>query len=127
MRVINNGHKYSLDCFDGDYFQQLQFMKRVGENYPGNFDSHPGTNIQEVLRALINRFLYLDRQKPHYINGLCINLLRNCLFLLEFRAKQQRGEIFLISDWQNIETLDTCPICGHIECSHHTKERSHFE
>lgn len=115
MKIIDNGHKYSLDSFDGSYPQELQFMKRVGKGYPGNFEPYAGTNIQEVLRVLIDRFTYLNVQKPHYVNGLCINLLRNCLFLLEFRAKEQKGAVFSIPDWRDIETLPTCPIDGHIK------------
>ena len=36
MKVIDPGHSYRLDSFDGDRSIELHFVKRKGENYPGN-------------------------------------------------------------------------------------------
>jgi hypothetical protein len=51
VRVVEPGHTYQLECFDGCEALFLTFMKREGVLYPGNVGMHPGTNIQEVLRA----------------------------------------------------------------------------
>jgi hypothetical protein len=121
MKIIDPGHKYSLDILDPDGYEQiLRFVKRTGENYPGNDSSYSGTNLQEVLRALVDRFKYLDNQIPHPINPLCVSLLRTCLYLLEVRAAQQRGIAFDTEyNTSAIELLNTCPECGHINCKKH--------
>ena len=123
MKPLDFGHTYRLDSYDGDLDQVLQFMKREGKNYPGNVGSYPGTNMQEVIRVLIDHLKYVDNQKPHYANILVLQLLRNCLFLLELRAKQQRGESLSIGVSATIENLDTCSICGHVQCTMHKEDR----
>jgi hypothetical protein len=124
LKPLDFGHTYRLDSYDGDSDQVLQFMKREGENYPGNVGSYPGTNMQEVIRVLIDRLKYVDNQKPHYTNILVIQLLRNCLYLLELRTKQRRMQSLFIEAFATIENLDTCSICGHVQCTKH-KEKNH--
>jgi hypothetical protein len=124
MKPLDFGYTYRLDSYDGDLDQVLQFRKREGENYPGNVGSYPGTSMQEVIRVLIDRLKYVDNQKPHYTNILVIQLLRNCLFLLELRAKQRIGQSLVIAASAAIENLDACSICGHVQCTKH-KEKNH--
>lgn len=63
MKVIDPGHVYELAHLDGQHVERLVFVKREGDGYPGNFGHHEGTNLQEVLRALIDRVEYLNRHE----------------------------------------------------------------
>lgn len=129
MKVIDPGHCYELDFLDGEpevvcddqdltelHENRLTFVKREGAGYPGNVGHHPGTNLQEVLRAMIERVKYLDSQIPHVNNsGILVNL-RHSLWLLEQRAAERHGRPFDLSWAAGIEELPTCQHCGHIGC-----------
>lgn len=117
MQVIDPGHAYALDELDGPEKSILTFVKREGEGYPGNRGHHAGTNIQEVLRALIDRVKYLDQQIPSHHNALILLHLREALFSLEMRAagRHKRSKSFRV-DVDRIETYPTCLTCGHIGC-----------
>lgn len=56
MQELDPGHVYALDKQDGSGTETLTFVKREGAKYPGNISHHAGTNLQEVLRALLARF-----------------------------------------------------------------------
>ena len=133
MKVIDPGHVYNLDWLDGDPQQRcdwkdgvgegnvapenrLTFVKREGPGYPGNVGRHPGTNIQEVLRALIDRVKYLDAQVPHQSNVLVLNALRRAIFNLEVRAAERHGRLDAFSVPAAIELEPTCAKCGHVGC-----------
>lgn len=121
MRIIDPGHQYALDHLDGNLEELLTFVKREGSGYPGNQGSHPGTNIQEVLRALIDRMKYLQSQIPCDNNLEVINHLRECIRLLEQRAAERHGRNTDALDYRarigrTIETLPTCAKCGHVLC-----------
>ena len=121
MRIIDPGHLYALDHLDGNLEELLTFVKREGEGYPGNQGSHPGTNIQEVLRALIDRVKYLQGQIQHDCNLEVTNHLRECIRLLEQRAAERHGRDTDALDYRarigsTIETLPTCIKCGHVLC-----------
>jgi hypothetical protein len=62
MKVIDEDHKFDLATLDGYEPIRLTFVKRNNppDKYPGNKDAYPGTTTQEVLRALINRSLYVN-------------------------------------------------------------------
>ncbi len=90
MRVIDPGHIYEFDHLDGKLKQRLIFVKRIGENYPGNEPpSHEGVIIQEVLRGLIDRVQHLNQQKPSAWNGVVIQSFRLAFNALEARAAEQ--------------------------------------
>lgn len=125
MKVIDTGHVYELDLLDfaegtcSPYLHgHLIFVKREGEGYPGNVGHHPGTNMQEVLRALIDRVQYLDSQISDQRNNTVLFNLRCALLHLERRAAERHGRAFgeALSSHVGIETLPTCPKCGHIGC-----------
>lgn len=124
MRIIDPGHKYSLDILDGidaANMQEVQlfiFVKREGENYPGNKGAYSGSISQEVIRMLINRTKYVNSQIKFLENTLVIWLLRVILWLLEFRAHRTRNKILLINIC-NIENISACKKCGHILCAKH--------
>lgn len=121
MRVLDPGHRYALQCFDVDGFQEqeLTFMKRQGAMYPGNKNSYPGTNLQETVRAQIDRVKYLDGQVPHRRNRAIINLYREILEHLEERAAERHGRRLHLNPARNIEDEPTCLKCGHIGCTDH--------
>lgn len=118
MKVIDPGHVYKLDTLDGEVESVLTFVKREGEKYPFNKGHHAGTNIQEVLRALIDRVNYVDRQIHYPENSMVIAQLRQALWLLESRAARTHGR-YLNADPFGIEIRKTCPTCGHVECDRH--------
>lgn len=134
MNVIDPGHVYDLDWLDGKPRtsveghviapeNRLVFVKREGDGYPGNVGHHPGTNLQDVLRALIDRVSYLNRQIPHVNNVWILVNLRRSVWLLEQRAAERHGRKFdvpvpSIVDTPDvkIEALPICSGCGHIGC-----------
>lgn len=116
MKALDPGHVYSLDVFDGEAEAVLIFMKREGNGYPGNVGAHPGTNCQEVLRALIDRVEYLNMQIQHPQNDLIISSLRTALTAFEVRAAERHGRKFIPAIM--IERELPCKKCGHIGCSH---------
>lgn len=119
MKVIDPGHTYEVATYDGDgQVQIITFMKREGEGYPGNVGSYPGTNCQELLRVIIDRLWYLNRQIPHQANTMCIDNLELCIKYLEQRAAKLH-EVEFKMEHEAIEYLATCKVCGHITCKGH--------
>lgn len=116
MRVIDPGHEYLLNSLDGGEPVLLTFVKREGEGYPGNIGHHPGTNLQEVLRALIERVKYLNNQIPDARNWHVLLYLREALFELEQRAAERHGRVLSYFKLDEIEFQLTCSKCGHIGC-----------
>lgn len=120
MKVSDPGHCYllnNLDVYDLDPYnaheQELTFVKREGPGYPGNVGHHPGTNIQEVLRALIDRLRYVNNQIHDNRNLVIIELLQQSIYLLEVRAAARHNRKINF-DMEGIELLPTCPKCGHV-------------
>ncbi len=116
MKVIDPGHEYELDSLDGAYYQCLRFVKREGGHYPGNVGYHAGTTTQEVLRALIDRSVYVNCQLSCPETTLVIGLLQSALYLLESRAARCHGRILN----ETVEALSAgagkCQTCGHVGC-----------
>ncbi len=122
MRVIDPGHEYEVASYDGGEPATIRFMKREGVGYPGNLGSHSGTNCQELIRTLIDRVGYLNNQIPHESNLRVMWMLRGVLYQLEALAAERHGRTVpeLMEDpTVKIETLPTCPHCGHIGCESH--------
>lgn len=115
MRPIDPGHAYRLDQLDGDSCTGLVFVKREGEGYPGNVGHYAGTNLQEVFRACIDRVKHINQQVPHSANGGIIWALRYCIWMLELRAAERHRRI-TPEFAEEIETMPTCKLCGHIGC-----------
>lgn len=116
MIVVDPGHRYKLRTLDGDNMSEwLTFVKRSGPSYPGNLDSYPGTTSQEVLRALIDRSEYVNRQIPCAETEAAIGLLKAALVLFELRADRvhQRKPANTVARY--VET-DGCKSCGHVQC-----------
>lgn len=124
MRIIDPGHFYLLDVLDGyasdDWGRGLLFVKRVGDKYPGNAPpAHYGTTSQEVLRALIDRSEYVNRQIPCAETEAAIGLLNAALLLFEVRAKRVNGSNLDVGTLAEVVTGVTCPSCGHVKCERH--------
>lgn len=94
MKIIEAGHIYELnwlDCkpgpleFSSSYNNKLVFVNR--EKTP-----HPGTQTQEVIRALIDRTQHCDNCLKWSGNDLIIYHLRMALVLHEARALQRKTE-----------------------------------
>jgi len=122
MIVLDPGHRYQLEHLDGVGTEILSFVKRQGENYPGNTSHYEGTNLQEVLRALIDRIKYLDNQIPDYRNKNVLDYLRWSMLQLEYRAAERHSRDLVINQWQAIEDYPTCMFCKHIGCEGKCRE-----
>ena len=121
MKVIDPGYTYLLDSIDGGEPVPLTFVKRDSppEKYPGNVGHYPGTQIQEVLRALVERGTYLQGQFPCPETETLVNLMRTGICLLETRTRRVRGQPGLDVPVLGIESAPTCEDCGHIGCLDH--------
>lgn len=127
MQVIDPGHVYTVRNYDvedrtgfEEIVQEITFMKREGEGYPGNEGHHPGTNCQELLRVLIDRVIYLDNQIPCHQDTEIVGLLNRILYMFEQRAAQRHGRrvTVYIGD-TSFYKVPACPVCGHIQCQEH--------
>ena len=116
MKTIDPGHEYLLDSYDDGEPVRLVFVKREGEGYPFNTGHHPGTNCQEVIRALIERVKYLQSQIPSVWNENVLLLLRQSLNQFESRAADRHRRVLPPFAFDEIEMQPTCPGCGHIGC-----------
>lgn len=117
MKIIDPGHFYELNSFDGGRQLVLRFMKRIGDGYPHNVGpAYPGTNCQEVIRALIDRVKYLHMQIPHSQNGIILDGLRSALVAFEVRAAERHDRELIIT--RTIELEPSCKKCGHVGCEH---------
>lgn len=120
MIVLDPGHRYELESLDGELRQVLQFVKRCDppEKYPGNTSAYPGATVQEVLRALLDRLVYVNQQRPCAETEACVHLLRTALMLLEVRASRHHGTVFEAMGLREVEGMRPCPSCGHLRCAH---------
>src|SRR5712675_2116787 len=114
MYCIDPGHSYELLMLDGiSTGCLLTFVKRVGDKFPGNTTSYPGTTMQEVLRAVIDRAEYVNNQIPCKETQEVIRLCTEAVFQLEKRAAIRHGREI---DFTTNEAVhgDLCTTCGHI-------------
>lgn len=119
MKILEAGHAYELNSLDGGEPQKLVFVKREGDNFPFNAGSHPGTNCQEVLRALIDRTRYLLLQKPCAETEAALGSLMTAMLLFEVRAARRHGRQLELSSLIELPCALTCSVCGHVGCVGH--------
>ncbi len=114
VKILDPGHDYELAVLDGHEPVHLRFVKREGPGYPGNVDHYSGTTMQYVLRALIDRAGYVNRQIPCWQTTLARHLMMLAVWLLEHRAakRHKRSAPGLTEAVQG----DTCSECGHVGC-----------
>ncbi len=116
MTVIDPGHHYALSLLDygENAHTAIRFVKRSGQKYPGNgHDIYPGTTLQEVLRACLDRVKYLDRQKRHWTNWIVRGCLALTICCLELRAALRHGRMIPMRPI----TGKQCWQCLHVGCS----------
>jgi hypothetical protein len=119
MKVLDPGHRYSLSVLDIKdelpYTCHLQFVKRIGEKFPGNQPpAEPGTTVQEVLRAVVDRLAYVNNQQPHqdtreaqlFVEMAIWHLERRAAIIHERPVPNPHEAIYGV----------TCPKCGHVGC-----------
>ena len=82
MIIVDYGHKYKIKNLKIKGYQTVSFYKDGKIN---KSKTKKGTSNQEVLRMLINRVLFLEEQKHHYLNKKIIKHLRKALILHEMR------------------------------------------
>lgn len=110
MQVIEPGHVYELHQLDlpqGLPYEPLR-LKFVNRE-PGT--EHPGTQTQEVLRALIDRTMHCDNCLRWPGNDLIIYHLRMALVLHEARALERKVE----KGYMQPENVDTLLTDGHFD------------
>lgn len=121
MKVIDPGHEYELLTLDGGFPQRLRFVKRCDpknpDRFPGNTNAHPGTTLQSVLRACLERIYYLDGQISCAENRQIMHHLQQSVLLLEKRAARRHGREYN-HDAVFATTADMCVKCGHTDCKH---------
>lgn len=117
--VLDPGHKYTLLTLDGKRVQTLTFVKRMDaehpEKFPGNTSSYQGTTMQSVIRCLIERIDYLQKQIPDKNNVAIRVMFLNQLWLLEERAARRHSYSFEFRP-EEMDKLPMCPHCGHVVC-----------
>lgn len=92
MRILEAGHKYRLDHLESDGHETLTFIRRSSGAVDYGEGEHPGTNSQEVLRALIDRTIYLDWVLGCDESKDAIWHLRQALYCYEARAWKRKQE-----------------------------------
>lgn len=122
MRVIDPGHTYELSTYDCPGLgrpQTLKFVKRNDppEKYPGNTSAYPGTIMQEVFKALIDRLQYVNNQIPCAETEAILGLMQTSLFLLEERANRLHDRSLNLGSLDELVALPTCKECGHVQCA----------
>jgi hypothetical protein len=106
MKIIEPGHVYELRSLDGDGTPEtITFVNRE----PGT--EHPGTQTQEVLRALIDRTMHCDNCIRWHSNDKIIFHLRMALALHESRAIERKAE----KGYYAAEQVSTSDRDGHFQ------------
>lgn len=120
MRVVDPGHFYALNVLPSGNTasspMHLQFVKRMGPNYPGNNSLYSGTTTQEVLRACCDRLRYVNNQIPDKRTRRALGLLRLAILLLEQRAAKRHGRKYGSMRLAEAEFGRTCNKCNHVGC-----------
>ena len=91
MKIVEAGHRYALKHVDSDGYELLTFIRRNSSAITHESE-HPGTNVQEVLRALIDRSLFLDDVIPAPETMDAVWHLRMALFSYEARAYRRKQQ-----------------------------------
>lgn len=91
MKIIDDGHVYSLKQLGTDDEVEIKFVKRSGGAV--QYDKEwAGLQTQEVIRALIYRTQYLDNIIECNESKAAIYHLRSALFEYEARAYRRKKE-----------------------------------
>lgn len=112
MLVLDPGHLYIPQILDSeglDYTPDpIQFVKRIGERYPGNTNSQPGTITQELLRICIDRTKFVDSQITYSLNQYALDSMRDAIYFFEQRAAGVHSISFSL-EWKDRQIIETFP------------------
>ena len=89
MKILDPGHIYELRQLGDDKTQKITFIKRSGGEVQYKKE-WPGLQTQEVLRALIDRTIYLDTVLECRETKEAIKHLRAALYWYEVRALRRK-------------------------------------
>lgn len=93
MGILEGSNRYALDNFEGEGFQEIQFIEKEARP-DGTFATiKNGTTNEEVLLMLIDRLGKLNVKMPCRENSLAITKLEEALMWLNRRtaARKERG------------------------------------
>jgi hypothetical protein len=129
MRVLDPGHYFALNCLDttvDDFEETLRFVKREGPGYPGNVGHYSGTTMQEVLRALISRAMYVNNQIQDGDTEKAIYHMTQAVYHFEARAALRHSRPVDFTPTEAV-TEPTCVKCGHVHCYGNCSEQHNNE
>lgn len=86
MKITEPGHIYDFPRIDGEGFEGITFVNREKGT------EHPGTQTQDVLRALIDRTMHCDNCLPWDENIRIIHHMRMAIAYHEARALERKAE-----------------------------------
>ena len=92
MKVIDPGHEYELEGFEGTP-QVLTFIKKeaVPESSTGQVQTvYDGTTNEEVLKVLIDRLEILNGRFPCVENKMAVKCLETALEVLKIRTASRK-------------------------------------
>lgn len=90
MIILEKGHKYGLNNFEGEFFQEIQFIEKA--EMPGGSLStvKNGTTNEEVIMVLIDRMQFLNSKLPSRESSLAITKLEEALMWLNKRTENRK-------------------------------------
>lgn len=88
MKVLQEGHKYELESFEGSEPQTIQFIYKVAEGEALQTVTD-GTTNEEVLDVLIDRLTYLNDKFPCDENENAIDHLLEAKMQLVKRTRDR--------------------------------------
>jgi len=101
MKVVDLWHKYLLK---NNRTWEEEVLLTFFKDDKINWNWYKWTTNQEVLRALIDRIKFLDKQKYHRFNKDILYYLRMALILHEERHLER-----LVEEWYEVENIETKP------------------
>lgn len=89
VRIVEPGHIYAVKNRDDNSEQIIKFIR---SDLPGQAGSHDGILCQDLLRILMDRVHFLNKQQPCQENQDIYVRLREVLILFETRAMKRKLE-----------------------------------
>lgn len=106
MKIVEPGHVYQLPHLESKGSERLTFIKRSSGAVDYSDAEHPGTNTQEVLRALIDRTKFLNDVLPCLETQDAVYHLRMVLYLYEVRAYRRKQAKLNKKAGQHIDDIE---------------------
>jgi len=91
VKVVEPGHVYELQHLGAEGHETLTFCRRNSAAITHESE-HPGTNVQEVLRVLIDRSVFLNHVLRCMETEDAIQFLRMALECFEARALRRKRQ-----------------------------------